>query len=163
MGLVPSKPMRFRNRLPLTRCQTSLLGKSTFASALESFSPTFFCRVNRDEMRGKGECAVAFHEAISSSSSSSSLSRGQKPKQAGASRVSKCVVVDCCNLTEEKRREWVEMAHGCRAWLIFFDLPLQTCEYRITRRENHPTIPSGPAGLTVLKSMQKQLQRPEDN
>ena len=125
-------------------------GKSTAANALLRAFPDSFVRINRDEMRGKGECDSKLLEALE-------MIEGDNRRQRKSSLH---VIIDMCNLTVEARKRWLLAAHSPRAWCIFFDIPIEECRYRIQRRKNHPTIPSGSAGLTVLDSMVKQLQPP---
>ena len=132
-------------------CGYAASGKSTFSKALVKNYPNYFIRVNRDEMRGKGEVDAVIQKAF----------RGDKAKNNNNNKCS-TLVVDGCNLTRNKRNEWIEAAHKTRSWCIFFDIPIEECMYRIVRRSGHPTIPSGPAGLTILRSMEKQLQPPTE-
>lgn len=131
----------------LILCGFAASGKSSFAKALIKAQPTFFHRVNKDEMRGKGQCEDALMTAIRKIDDHHRSSQG-------------CVVIDCCNLTKEKRQEWLQMAHNSRAWCVFFDIPIDQCKYRIQHRQGHPTIPPGSAGLRILDCMAKQLQPP---
>jgi atypical dual specificity phosphatase len=70
------------------------------------------------------------------------------------------VIIDCCNLTVEKRKEWRETCHNLTAWCIFFDIDMETCRKRIMNRRNHPTIGTPEKGIKVLKTMEKVLERP---
>lgn len=123
-------------------CGLAASGKSTFSNSMINAFPQMITRINRDEMRKKGECENVLQSAV-------------KRKQNGL------VIIDTCNLTASKRLEWLEMAFKPRTWCIFFDFPVEVCKYRITRRQGHPTIPSGNAGITILDSMFKQLQAPQ--
>mmetsp|Transcript_11846 Transcript_11846/g.15487 ORF Transcript_11846/g.15487 Transcript_11846/m.15487 type:complete len:892 (+) Transcript_11846:53-2728(+) len=123
----------------LLLCGYAASGKSTFAKSLKKAFPDQIVRVNKDEMRGKGECFEAFSKGV---------------------RQGKTVVVDMCNLTAEKRKEWKDMAFNPPTWCINFDIPLAECKYRIKRRQNHPTIPPGSAGMKILASMERQYQPP---
>eukprot|EP01035_Chromulina_nebulosa_P030659 gene30659-40760_t len=136
-------------RLPpvILLCGFAASGKSTFSTALGSAHPEYFKRVNKDEMRGKGQVDSALNSAIQTISS--------------GGKYSGSVVIDCCNLTQSKRKEWQVACHNSDAWCIFFDFSLEDCKERIRHRDNHPTIPSGSAGITILDSMSKQLQPPQ--
>ena len=136
-------------RLPpvILLCGFAASGKTTFSTALVSAHPEYFKRVNKDEMRAKGQIDSALNNAMQSISSGGPYSGS--------------VVIDCCNLTQSKRREWLVACHNSDAWCIFFDFPLEDCKERIRHRDNHPTIPSGSAGITILDSMSKQLQPPQ--
>jgi len=70
------------------------------------------------------------------------------------------IVLDNCNLTVQKRREWVLASHEARMWCVFFDTAAEECKYRVQRRPNHPTIPSGPSGIKIVDAMDKQLEPP---
>lgn len=153
------RPITITLSLPplILLCGYQASGKSTFANALVAAYPRYFVRVNRDEMRGKGQCSEFFQRELKRiTSSRGGCRRGGNEASAGA------VVLDCCNLTVAKRKEWLmDAGTGMRVWCLFFDIPIEECEYRIRRRRNHPTIPSGEAGVTILRSVAKQLQVPE--
>ena len=136
-------------RLPpiILLCGFAASGKSTFSTALVSAHPEYFRRINKDEMRGKGQIDSALNNAMQNI-----LSGGH---------YSGSVVIDCCNLTQSKRKEWLAACHNSDAWCIFFDVSLEDCKERIRYRDNHPTIPAGSAGITILDSMSKQLQPPQ--
>eukprot|EP01038_Epipyxis_sp_PR26KG_P004429 gene4429-6264_t len=126
-------------------CGFAASGKSTFSTACVNHSPTYFSRINKDEMRKKGQCQSILFDKLNDILHND---------------VKGSIIIDCCNLTIEKRIEWMNMSHRVRCWCIFFDLSSEECKYRIRHRENHPTIPSGEAGITVINSMIKQLQPP---
>lgn len=128
-------------------CGLAASGKSTFSKTLLSSYPNHFVRINKDEMRGKGQCDNALYDGLRKFSNSNGKHTGT-------------VLVDCCNLTVEKRKEWIQTAHNTSTWCIFFNILFEECQHRIEHRANHPTIPSGKAGLTVLRSMIKLLQPP---
>lgn len=130
----------------LLMCGYAASGKSTFSKALTSANPEVFTRVNKDEMRGKGQIEDVFTRSLR--------------KVSSGRRGSGCIVVDCCNLTVQKRKEWLDMAHKGRAWCIFFDFHVEDCKTRIRHRQGHPTIPPGEAGIKVLRSMERQLVPP---
>jgi len=119
-------------------------GKSTFANGLVDTYPDQFLRINRDEMRRKGEIDSKFSDVLRKNNHGTVVT----------------AVIDMCNLTLEARKTWLDAGNGGRAWCIFFDTPIEECRYRVQRRQGHPTIPSGTFGLTVLASMEKQLQPP---
>lgn len=119
-------------------------GKSTFATSLVETFPGRFQRINRDEMRGKGEIDSKFADIMKKNARGAAIT----------------VVVDMCNLTLEARKVWFDAGFRGRAWCIFFDIPIEECRYRIQRRQGHPTIAPGSFGLTVLASMENQLQSP---
>jgi atypical dual specificity phosphatase len=119
-------------------------GKSTFATGLVETYPNQFQRINRDEMRGKGEIDAKFSDVLKKNSRGATVT----------------AVVDMCNLTLEARKVWLDAGYRGRAWCIFFDIPIEECRYRIQRRQGHPTIPPGSFGLTILASMEKQLRSP---
>lgn len=144
-------------------CGFPASGKSTFAKALAAASP-YFVRINKDEMRGKGECENTLFDAITAINTNSKRGGGaRKPTAAIDSVVSPeagTVVIDNCNLLAAKRKEWCDLAHKPRAWCIHFDVTLEECKQRITSRTGHPTIKSGEAGVRILDSMQRMLERP---
>lgn len=128
-------------------CGFAASGKTTFSKSLTTAHPDFFSRVNKDEMRAKSQCEDVLFDAI----------KANKKRGYG------CVVIDCCNLTKEKRREWVNLAHSQKTWCVYFDIPIEQCKSRIQRRNGHPTIPPGPGGLRILDSMAKKMEPPSDS
>jgi atypical dual specificity phosphatase len=101
-------------------------------------------------MRGKGECDARLAEALQI------IETAKRRQRKSALHI----IIDLCNLTVDARKRWLVAAHSARAWCIFFDIPIEECRYRIQRRKNHPIIPPGSAGLTVLDTMEKQFQPP---
>jgi len=146
-------------------CGYAASGKSTFAKALASASP-FFVRINKDEMRGKGECENTLFDAITAINANTKKSGGRPGRAVetiGINPVSPeagAVVIDCCNLSAAKRSEWCKLAHSPRAWCVYFNIPLEQCKERIQSRRGHPTILSGEAGVRILGSMQRMLEPP---
>lgn len=146
-------------------CGYAASGKSTFAKALVAASP-YFVRINKDEMRGKGECENTLFDAITAINANSKKSGGRPGRTVetiGINPVSHeagAVVIDCCNLSAAKRSEWVKLAHSPRAWCVYFNIPLEQCKERIQSRRGHPTILSGEAGVRILGSMQRMLEPP---
>jgi hypothetical protein len=113
-------------------------GKSTLSKLLTKALPTVFFRINRDEMRGKGQVDAEFAKAAAAAGKRSAGHTGT-------------VIIDCCNLTISKRKEWIEAAHHGRAWCIFLDIDVETCKQRVMHRADHPTIPAGQYGVSILK------------
>lgn len=154
-GGLHENPGRPLIQLPpvLLLCGLAASGKSTFSQALlrcndeggGSKQMMMFRRVNKDDMRAKGQCEDVFM---------SSIRDQQRDWQSGT------IIVDTCNLTVSKRRYWQAMSHHTRMWCIFFDVPLEECKYRIRHRKNHPIIPAGEAGIKILDSMHKELEVP---
>lgn len=129
----------------LLLCGLAASGKSTFSQALMRCKEGMFRRVNKDDMRAKGQCEDVFM---------SSIRDQQRDWQFGT------IIVDTCNLSVSKRQYWQAMSHHTRMWCIFFDVPLEECKYRIRHRKNHPIIPAGEAGIKILDSMHKALEVP---
>lgn len=111
-------------------------GKSTFSKALEENSDKII-RINQDEIRAKGQCEVMLSNNIKH----------------------KTVVLDRCNLTIDERKYWRNVAFNPKCWCIFFDTPFEECQYRITRRKNHPTVKNS-QGITILNSVKNKLEEP---
>lgn len=132
----------------LVLCGLPAAGKSTFAQTLVAACPEYFVRINRDEMRGKGQCEDALFDAIQSSNGKGKHGPGR------------CVVIDCCNVSAQKRKEWLNLAHAPRSWCVFFNIPAATCKQRIQLRADHPTIPAGASGIKIIDSMLRQLENP---
>jgi atypical dual specificity phosphatase len=96
-------------------------------------------RVNKDDMRGKGEVDDV---------------------AGAAARAGKTVIVDNCNLTKCHRKAWVEWASGRSIWCVFFARDVGDCRERIVRRVGHPTLPTAAAGLRALGSLEGVLEPP---
>lgn len=134
-------------------CGLPASGKSTFAKALVAAQPDFFVRVNRDEMRGKGEVDRALAAALQPYLKTLN---GRK-----APATTRCIVIDNCHVTTTKRREWFEAVHRLPTLCVYFDRPVDVCKLRVTQRLDHPTIPAGTAGIPIIESMMRQWERPE--
>eukprot|EP01033_Poteriospumella_lacustris_P000920 gene920-662_t len=137
----------------LMLCGLPASGKSTFAKALVAAQPEFFVRVNRDEMRGKGEVDRALAAALQPYLKTLN---GRK-----APATTRCIVIDNCHVTATKRREWFEAVHRLPTLCVYFDRPVDVCKLRVTQRVDHPTIPAGTAGIPIIESMVRQWERPE--
>ncbi len=74
-------------------------------------------------------------------------------------KTNQTILVDCCNLTQSKRLEWLNLGFNQSSWCIFMDTPFEDCRYRITRRKNHETIREG-SGIHILESDVKKLEPP---
>jgi atypical dual specificity phosphatase len=119
-------------------------GKSTLSKTLSESLPSYFVRINRDEMRSKkGQVDEEFSKAMQANKRSSMTVN--------------TVIIDCCNLTAAKRAEWIAAGHNCRAWCIFFEVSLDTCIDRVMHRRDHPTIPAGQYGVSILKYVSSAL------
>ena len=146
-------------------CGYAASGKSTFAQALASASP-FFVRINKDEMRGKGECENTLFDAITAINANAKKVGGRPGRAVETIRINPvspeagAVVIDCCNLSAAKRSDWCKLAHSPRAWCVYFNIPLEQCKERIQSRRGHPTILSGEAGVRILGSMQRMMEPP---
>ena len=69
------------------------------------------------------------------------------------------VILDRCNLTVAERQEWLALAHGKKAWVVYFSTPIEECKWRIVRRVGHPTLKNG-KGSRVLDSLEGVLEPP---
>lgn len=139
----------------LMLCGLPSSGKSTFSQALLAAQPMFFTRINRDEMRGKGECSRVLAKALQPVLKLHSKSHQQQ--QRGASHV---IILDNCHLTPQIRKEWLDSVHRLPTICVYFDREMAQLKERITVRTNHPTIPAGPGGIKILDSLQRQWQPP---
>jgi hypothetical protein len=113
-------------------------GKSTFAKLLSDSFPNSVSRINQDE-QGRRCCENQI---------------GSMCKVRG-----KTVLLDRCNLTQQDRAEWLELAHRPEAWVVFFDVPSDECRWRIVRRQGHPTIKVG-SGQRIIDSVADTLEVP---
>jgi len=101
-----------------------------------------WCRVNQDEMGSRFVCE-------------------QKTKE--AFQLGKSVIVDRCNFDFRQRSNWVKLAYQYDVndiRCIFLDTPPEVCKSRVTVRENHPTIPSGNVGNSIIDKFIDQLIPP---
>ena len=141
--------------------------KSTFSKAMVQSFPNYFIRINRDEMRGKGECETLLQQSLE-------LFLKQQRQHSGAMKTKngnsggvysgpvpqRVILLDNCHLTKEKRKEWMMAAHQVPMWCVYFNRPVEMCKERIMAREDHPTIQSGNAGVRIIDSMVKQFEPP---
>lgn len=122
-------------------------GKSTFSRAIVEYYGSMVVRVNKDEMRGKNECETVLFDALRAQNSG---------------KEAKCIIIDCCNLTREIRKRWVESCHfPSDLCCVYFALDADKCKERVKSRSGHPTIPPGERGTRIVGSMQKMLEPPE--
>jgi predicted kinase len=138
-------------------------GKSTFSKAMLSAFPDYFVRINRDEMRGKGECDNLLHQSLASylkQERSSSSSSSSKKKGSNYLLPFQVILLDNCHVTKEKRKEWIEACHYVPIWCVFFQRSIAECKERILTREDHPTIKTGKAGCHIIDTMNKTLEIP---
>ena len=72
----------------------------------------------------------------------------------------KTILIDGCNLTIEKRKEWIKNKKTYHdMWCIFMNTPYEECLYNIARRKNHPTIKGD--GRIILESVKNTLVEPD--
>jgi atypical dual specificity phosphatase len=81
-------------------------------------------------------------------------------------------ILDRCNLRQEERKEWMELhAKGLRSsrhssaprptvWLIYFDVSVEECQWRLSKRTDHPTIKSPQSAQRILSAMRDSLEVP---
>lgn len=112
-------------------------GKSTFSIALES--KYNIIRVDQDENPQKGECENLVINGLNKNH---------------------CVVLDRCHITKKDRKYWLDIANRKKTWCIFFNISLDECRYRMSKRENHPSIKENETGLSILKSVEGILEEP---
>jgi predicted kinase len=143
-------------------CGFPASGKSTFSKALVQHTD-YFVRINKDEMRGKNQCEDTLFDALGVISKGKVGGKRPAVKEAVISADVGTVVVDCCNLTSARRKEWLQLAHNPRAWCVFFDVGIQECKARISKRSGHPTIHTAEAGIRILDTMAKTLQPPSSD
>ncbi len=139
-------------------------GKSTFSKAMVQAYPQYFQRINRDEMRGKGECEAALQQGLETylkqeRGHQSSKATGKGARFSGPTPA-KVIILDNCNVQLEKRKEWIDAAHRLPMWCVFFERDIAECKNRVSERENHPTIHSGKSGWKIIDSMNKMLTPP---
>jgi len=113
-------------------------GKSTLSKALEQADERFFL-INQDEL-GRKECE-------------SLAGLAKKPHR--------ITILDRCHLNPTERREWLNLTHNLKTWCIYFDVDIEECQWRITRRQNHPGIKPG-GGTQILKSLANKLIPPTE-
>lgn len=116
-------------------------GKSTFSTSIAN-SVSKILRVNQDEIREKGKCEELVGKYTKNNSNYTT------------------VILDRCNLKKDERKYWLDLAYNKKAWCIFFDIDIDLCKYRITRRKNHPTVKEG-SGINILESVKNNLEHPD--
>lgn len=112
-------------------------GKSTFSQHISKHYDII--RINQDEQTRSG-CIELFNNNIKNN---------------------KTIIIDGCNITKDKRKEWLDMGFKQQTWCIWFDIPFEECKYRIVRRKNHPTVKGN--GLTILNTVYNKLEPPSNN
>jgi atypical dual specificity phosphatase len=111
-------------------------GKTTISKHMQEHFGDRVVRINQDELR---------HDSLDAFQDEA--------------KTTKTIILDCCNLTADKRKEWLGLAFNAQSWCIFVDTPYEECQYRIVRRKGHQTIQEG-GGLKVLESAIKKLEVP---
>jgi atypical dual specificity phosphatase len=127
----------------LLLCGYAASGKSTFSKTLLSAYPNIFVRINKDEMRGKGEIDKMIFEYMNEIKENK-----------------KVLIIDCCNLTVKARLEWIDCFKSFVIWCLYFNIPIEECKYRIKLRVDHPTILDGISGQKILTTMEKIIEPP---
>jgi len=123
-------------------------GKSTFSKALMASRPLgTVIRVNKDDMRAKGEVDAVGSRALRSGHVT--------------------LIVDNCNGTPELRKQWLDSlpirgggggggkkkkAGLAGAVCVHLSTDLAECRHRVTHRKDHPTL-SGAGGVRVAEEM----------
>lgn len=131
-------------------------GKSTFSETLLKAFPDLFIRINQDDLgREKSQ------QLMSRTHYSSSDSTTSKPL---------VKILDRCNLRQEERLEWMNLhCKGSKSnrnhrnnsvWYIHFNISLEECQWRLSRRTNHPTIKSSQSAQRILSTMKDTLELP---
>jgi atypical dual specificity phosphatase len=113
-------------------------GKSTFAKSICELFPSKVLRVNQDE-DGRTVC----HDRVAA------ISR---------CRNDPTLVLDRCNLTVTERKEWLDLAKRPKTWIVFFDVSVEECKWRIVRRGGHETVKK--RGPSIIDSMDGMLEIP---
>jgi predicted kinase len=99
-------------------------GKSTYSKLLADSNSSRWERVSIDEIKFKGKKSDA-EDLV-----------GRITLRQG----NKCCIVDSCNVSQDERRKWLEIAmFPDRAVAVFFNIPAEECKARALSRENHPT------------------------
>eukprot|EP01130_Rhizamoeba_saxonica_P016256 TRINITY_DN747_c0_g1_i1.p1 TRINITY_DN747_c0_g1~~TRINITY_DN747_c0_g1_i1.p1 ORF type:complete len:738 (+),score=178.47 TRINITY_DN747_c0_g1_i1:260-2215(+) len=114
-------------------------GKSTIANTLV---PSGWVRVNQDELGNRRKCESRTRQAL----------------QNGRS-----VVIDRCNIDIDQRSVWLKMARDMgvgNIWCFVLDIPAEVCKSRISVRKDHPTIPEGDFGHSIIDKFQYLRQYP---
>jgi tRNA uridine 5-carbamoylmethylation protein Kti12 len=136
-------------------------GKSTFSKAMIKAFPNYFIRINRDEMRGKGECESLLQSSLEVYLKQERQFHGGNHKKNSAHPVPKQVIlIDNCHITKSKRMDWIQACHSVPVWCVHLNRPVEVCKERILTRENHPTIQNGAAGVRIIESMRKEFEVP---
>jgi len=112
-------------------------GKTTFSKHVTEYYDNIV-RINQDDQTRSG-CIDLFNKNVKNN---------------------KTIIVDGCNITKERRKEWLDLAFKPRTWCIWFDTSFEECKYRISRRKNHPTVKDGNHGIVILNSLQNKLEPP---
>lgn len=113
-------------------------GKTTFSIELLTYYEDLL-HLTQDEL-GRKECEEMFSLNAKSSN----------------------IILDNCNVTKEKRKEWIKSYNQLtnkKIWAIYFDVGVDICKERVNNRENHPTL-SGPGAQKIIEDLYNKLEEP---
>jgi len=116
-------------------------GKSTVAHQFVKKNSNWV-RVNQDDLKSRKACEIFTRD---------SLKKG------------KSIIIDRCNFDISQRNVWVKIASEFNVTdirCIQFKIPLEVCKQRIIVREDHPTIPKGDSGISIIDNFHQILVNP---
>lgn len=115
-------------------------GKSTLAKALEASGK--YIRINQDDLGSSNKCKGAMVDAL---------------------KKNRSVVIDRVNFNESQRKRWIDLAQKMGVTnvnCIVVDQSVAICKDRIQKRENHPTVPSGPKAVKIVDNFIDMMTTP---
>jgi len=113
-------------------------GKTTLSLEFVKKYPTQIIHINQDEL-GKKTCEEVF---------------------LAKSKGSNTIILDRCNATKKERSDWIKSANDKNIVAIYFDIGLEECIKRVSKRKNHPTL-SGEGGSKIIQDVYKKLEKPD--
>jgi predicted kinase len=135
-------------------------GKSTLAECLCRVQPWKFVRVNQDELGSRQKCLNCVQRILSPHISPQQQQQQQQQQQ---HQLGYCPIIDRCNLSQDQRRYFTQLAQSQRVAVDVVVLQLvdiETCIRRAQARTNHPTLTDPRAIPGIVRGMQRDYQKP---
>jgi predicted kinase len=132
-------------------------GKSTLAECLCRVQPWKFVRVNQDELGSRQKCLKRAQRIL--------LQHVIPQEQQEQHQLGYCPIIDRCNLSQDQRGYFTQLAQSQRPPVAVDVVVLQmadmeTCIRRAQARTNHPTLTNPRDIPGIVRHMQRDYQVP---
>jgi atypical dual specificity phosphatase len=132
-------------------------GKTTLAECLCRVQPWKFVRVNQDELGSRQKCLKRVQRIL--------LQHVNPQPQQEQHQLGYCPIIDQCNLSQDQRGYFTQLAQSQRPPVAVDVVVLQmadmeTCIRRAQARTNHPTLTNPRAIPGIVRHMQRDYQVP---